>query len=326
MNFLNTTATPPTPKKDDEAKRPAQNVSFHVPDAPKAAGNDMLGGLRSLLSKVDQPSAKASGDKSSDIDRVFTAKPSAPLTEPTLPKADVPAPIKVPPLRPLATSVTPSPTPRLAPKPSAPPPRPAPLPPKGDTLRVSLISVSGSVGMSELAVRARLRTIMIVALLAVVLDALIFGGLTYWRVQVDKQVASDESSVRNLNQEIAAATTATAPARDLQTLLKDADEALKNHLHWTQVLAMIESVIKPNVTLSSMSLSDDGTLATSMTAPDFLTVAQQIIALKADPRIKSVPFTGASKSADGSATVPLNLTFDPSVLLLMPESTTGTQQ
>ena len=321
MNFLNTTASTPTPKKDEEAKRPASDVSFHVPDAskadaPKAAasGADVLGGLRSLLSKVDQP-------RSAPIDKVFAARPSVPLTEPSLPKSDAPSPIKIPPLRPLAISKTPPPRPEAKPPASAPPPQS-----KGDVLRVSLISVSGSVGMSELAVRARLRTIAFAALIAVVLDALIFGGLTYWRVQVDKQVASAEATVRNLDQEIASATKATAPARDLQALLKDADEVLKNHRHWTQVLAMIESVAKPNVTFSAMSLSDDGTLATSMSAPDFLTIAQQIIAFQADPRVKSVPFTGASKSAAGLATVPLTLTFDPGVLLLMPSATSTLRQ
>jgi hypothetical protein len=280
----------------------------------------MLGGLRSLLSKVDQP-------KTASVDQVFSAKPSAPLTEPTLPKAAAPLVIKVPPLRPM--TIPQAPPPRAEVRPPAPPsaPKATPAAPtKGDTLRVSLISVSGSVGLSELAVRARLRNILIFAVAGVVLDALIFGGLTYWRIQVEKQVATAEATVRNLDQEIAVATTATAPARDLQVLLKSADDVLKNHLHWTQVLDMVESVAKPNVTFSAMSLSDNGTLSTTVTAPDFLTVAQQIIALKADPRIKSVPFTGASKSSEGSATVPLSLTFDPSILLLRPDAASGTQQ
>lgn len=324
LDFLNPAPTTPPPKKDDEAKRPAQDVSFHVPEpsasakasADKPKLEDVLGGLRQLINKVDAPKAPVT-------DKVFVAPAGTKLTEPVLPKAAPTPPVRVPPPQPPKPPVAPPP-------PSVKPPEP----PKngngngkgGETLRVSLISVSGAVGLSELAVRARLRLLAIVAVSAILLDALVFGGLTYWRVQVEKQVAGEEASVRNLDQEIVQAEKAVRPARDLQALLKSADQVLANHRHWTQVLAMVEELAKPNVTFSSMSLSDAGTLTTSLTAPDFLTVAQQILALRADPRVKAVPFTGASKSSDGSASVPLAVTFDSGVLRLRPEAASGTQQ
>lgn len=308
MDFLSGGAA--APKKDDNQKPQADDLSFHVPEPPKATppkasapGSDILGGLKNLLAKVD--------DGKKPEPTLAPKLPIVKLSEPVLPKATMTAPVTpVVPKPPVA----PPPPPKAAPIPS---PKPMPR----DTLRVSLISSGGGAGLTELSVRDRLRKLLFVAVIALVVDGAIFGGILYYTSLVQKQVAGAQEGIKTLDAEIAQAEKDTQPARDLQTLLQGANDALKQHKHWTKVLAMLGQLAKPQVVFSGVTLGEAGTIATTITAPDYLTIAQQILVLRADSRIKSVPFTGAAKNA-ALVSVPLSINFDPSVLLDGPEPQT----
>ncbi|MEK7545523.1 MAG: hypothetical protein AAB554_00430 [Patescibacteria group bacterium] len=234
---------------------------------------------------------------------------------------------KVPALPPKPAAPKP-PTPPLPPppKPAATPPPKSPLPPspkpqeeKGsDTLRVSLITSGGGAGMSEVALRRRLRTFALIGLLGIVLDGLIYGGLAYYRSVVEKRDAQAELSVRDMDAQISARESALVPVRDFQGLVKTAAVVLENHEHWTQVLKLMEERALPNVQFGSLAGADTGTLSFEVRASDYTTLAKQIIAFREDPRVRKV--TAGTASADFAendllkgARTSMTLTVDPAI-------------
>lgn len=246
-------------------------------------------------------------------------KPTAPSPSllsqkvPTLPpKPAAPRPLPPPPL-------PPPPKPPVPPPPKPPPPPPPKLPEeKGDTLRVSLITSGAGAGMSEIGLRRRLRTFMLIGLLGIVLDGLIFGGLAYYRSVVEKRNSQAEQSVRDMDAQIAAREASLAPVRDFQGLVRAAAVVLDNHEHWTQVLKLLEERALPNVQFGSLAGADTGTLSFEVRATDYTTLAKQIIAFREDPRVLKV--TVGTASADFAENnllkgtrASMTLTVDPSI-------------
>ncbi|HTK60696.1 MAG TPA: hypothetical protein VL283_05850, partial [Candidatus Baltobacteraceae bacterium] len=248
-----------------------------------------------------------------------TAEPKASLLSqkvPTLPpKPAVPKPPPPP--------LPPPPKPPKPPVPPPPPPRPPVMPPpppeeKGDTLRVSLITSGAGAGMSEIALRRRLKTFMLIGALGLVLDGLIFGGLVYYRSVVERRNSQAEQSVRDVDAQIAAREAKLAPVRDFQGLVRTAAIVLDNHEHWTQVLKLLEERALPNVQFGSLAGADTGTLSFEVRASDYTTLAKQIIAFREDSRVKKVVVGTASADfaennlLKGTRTA-MTLTIDPAI-------------
>jgi hypothetical protein len=302
MNFLNDLPDAgPEPKKDGAPKPSPEDLSFHVPPPPPTPPKPPAPPPKPQPPK--QPPAKNAED-------LLTPKvPTAKLSEPVLPTV-APAPPQIPTIA----------MPKAVPKASiAPGQKPngagaTPPPTSRDTLHVSLISAGGGIGLSELTVRDRVRRLILCAIIAIILDGCMFGGLMWYSSVIKKQVAIAEASMQQLDADIAKAESDAKAAKDLQTLLKSADAALRNHLYWTRVLAMIEELAKPQVVFAGATIGSEGSFSSSITAPDYLTLAQQILVLRNDPRVKSVPFSGASKSG-GGVTTAISVSFDPSVML-----------
>ena len=292
INFLSTPGAGKDEKPSGGAKPLDDELALHIPE-PVA----------------DEPAAKI-------------------LPPPPPPKPIVPSPSllaqKVPTLPPKPAAPKPLPPPP-PPKPPVPPPPkpPAPPPPKpseekGDTLRVSLITSGAGAGMSEIALRRRLRTFMLIGLLGIVLDGLIFGGLVYYRSVVEKRNSQAEQSVRDVDAQIASREASLAPVRDFQGLVRAAAIVLDNHEHWTQVLKLLEERALPNVQFGSLAGADTGTLSFEVRATDYTTLAKQIIAFRQDPRVLKV--TVGTASADfaennllkGTRTS-MTLTVDPAI-------------
>jgi len=148
--------------------------------------------------------------------------------------------------------------------------------------------------MSEIALRRRLKTFLLIGALGIVLDGLIFGGLVYYRSVVEKRNSQAEQSVRDVDAQIAAREAKLAPVRDFQGLVKTAAIVLDNHEHWTEVLKLLEERALPNVQFGSLAGADTGTLSFEVRASDYTTLAKQIIAFRADPRVKKVVVGTAS--------------------------------
>ena len=161
-------------------------------------------------------------------------------------------------------------------------------------MRVSLIASGAGASMSEIALRRKLRTLALVALLGVVIDGMIFGGLYYYRSTVERRNAQAEQGVRDIDERIAAREKELAPVRDFQGLAKAAATVLKNHEHWTRVLKFLEERALPEVQFGGLSGADTGALSFEVSARDYTTLGKQIIAFRQDARVRKVTIGGVS--------------------------------
>lgn len=172
--------------------------------------------------------------------------------------------------------------------------------------------------MSELTLRRQLKTFALIGALGIVLDAMIFGGLVYYRSVVERRNTQAEQSVQDVDGKISAREATLAPVRDFQGLAKTAAIVLQNHQHWTEVLKLLEERALPNVQFGGLAGADSGTLSFEVRATDYTTLAKQIIAFRDDPRILKV--TVGTASADFAennllkgARTSMSLMIDPAI-------------
>lgn len=164
------------------------------------------------------------------------------------------------------------------------------------TLRVSLITGNGASGLSDLALRRRLRLFALAGILAVAADGLIFGGLRFWKRAVEQRNLEAEKAVHEIDAAVATRETAVSGVRDFQALSTAAARVLDAHAHWTEVLKLLEERALPEVQFGSLAGAETGTLGFEVTARDYTTLAKQIVAFRQDARVKQV--TVGTASAD----------------------------
>lgn len=314
---------------DDEAKKKAvaaksakapseDETALHIPEPEKGtpaepfrAASDLLNGLKELVAGKDEPPAT-----------IFNQKIEAAAPAPkAMPKPAAPAAAEAPKPPPPAPSKPP------LPKPAAPQAKPVSGKgeEKGETLRVSLLTTGSTTGLTDLAVRERMRAFLLIVILALIVDGLIYGGLRYWRSQVVKRNETLARTVGDLDGLIAEAETKVKPAREFQQLARLAERALDNHLHWTRFLELLEDRALADVQFGSITISETGAAAFEVVARDYSTLGKQILAFRSDPRVKAAIISTASADfAENNllrgARAAMSLTFDPAVFRLPKES------
>lgn len=299
------------------AKSPSEDeTALHIPEpekeapsAPPKTAAGLLNSLKGLVAGKDETPATIFNQK---IEAVPT--PAAPKA---VPKPAVPA-------------VTASPK---LPPPAPPPPKPSPPlanPPngkdeeKGGVLRVSLLAAGATAGLTDLAVRERMRAFLLIVVLALVVDGLIYGGLRYWRSQVVKRNETLARTVGDLDGLIGEAEAKVKPAREFQQLARLAERALDNHLHWTRFLELLEDRALTDVQFGAITISETGAASFEVIARDYSTLGKQILSFRSDPRVKAAIISTASADfAENNllrgARAAMSLTFDPAVFRLPKE-------
>lgn len=299
------------PKKDDEKGKRAgpsdDETALHIPAQeaePKASsGADLLSGLKDMVEGTKVPP--------SILNQKIEAIPSTP--PPPKPKPAPPA------------MAVPKPLPPRPPPPPSKPPPPPPKPPngktgedKGSSLRVSLITAGSTSGLTDMAIRERMRTFLLMVVLALVLDGLIYGGLLYWRSRVMQQNETLERNVQDLDGLIAEMEAKVKPARDFQQLALLAERALDNHLHWTRFLTLLEERALIDAQFGSVAISETGVATFEIQARDYASLGKQIIAFRSDPRVRSAVIgTASADFAENNllrgARTSMTLSFNPEI-------------
>lgn len=313
-------------KKDETKKSSEQDMQMHVPEAlekkdeVKPEKNGFLDGVKGLLSKKEDE-APASDLLHPDEPKVRIEPPIAKTPPPPPPKPKM----SVPPPPPKAVSAPPPP-----PKPPTPPPPPPPKPPapepaepkkeeKGSTLRVSLLGAEGGSTMTDLTVRAQMKTFIIVLILSFALDGLIYGGILFYKSRVLKNIQRIEAGVGDLDKQIATHEKQVLPAKDFQKIATLAESLLEKHLHWTNFLALLEKRALTEVQFLNMNGVEAGGVRADIVARDYTTIAKQILMLESDPNIIEAKITGASAKfgTEGllsGVSSALTIEFDPKIL------------
>ncbi len=259
-------ASAPSPKKD---------ASFQAARAPK----DEELRLHVPPPEIEPPAPPMVKESPKPI---FSQK-IAPV--PSVAPKPAPLPSPAPPAMPKAVPLR---TPVLPPKPSVPEEK------DPGTLRVSLIATGAGAGLSEMALRRRLRLFALTGGLGLLLNGIVFGALLYQKSVVQKGNAVAEQTVRDLDAEIDAHEKDLTPVRDFQALVQAEAKVLANHDHWTQALKLLEGDALPLVQFGSLSGADTGAMSFDVFASDYTTLAKQIVAFRNDPRVQKAEVGTAS--------------------------------
>jgi len=315
-------------KKND---MPPEELAMHVPDVlPEEPKNEtqttekhgFLGGVKEIFDKKKEP----------PLEDIFEQKREMPDKAPEREeKPEPPKKIEMP-----KTEVTPPPPP---PPPPQKPPAPAkkPEPPKDEkkddagTLRVSLITTEEGSSLTELAVKDRVRTFFMVMILAAAMDGLIFGGILYYKSRVTKRIQGIEAGVQDLDKAISEGEKKVIPAQNYQKLSRLGRDLLEVHMHWTNILKLIEERAVTEVQFRNLSGAETGTLTSHVIARDYTTLARQIVALKEDDRVLDASISTATadfaQKVEGDSvgslravSAGMTITIDPTVFLNGTES------
>lgn len=320
--------------ESDKKKKgaPPEDLPMHVPEAlpeepkeeaPETEKHGFLDGMKGIFDKKD---------KEKPVEDIFeqkleiSPKPPKAEKEPKPEKAE-PSKVEVPaPPKPSAPApVAPPPTPKFQQKKSE-----APKDDKkdeGETLRVSLITTEEGTSLTELTIRDRIRTFIIVLIVAVAMDGLIFGGILYYKSRVIQRIQGIEAGVQDLDKAIADAEAKVIPAQNFQRLSKLGHDLLEVHMHWTNVLKLLEERTSTEVQFRNLSGADTGTLTSNISARDYTTLARQIVALREDDRVLDASITTATadfaQEAEGESlnrlrgvSAGLTIVIDPKIFML----------
>ncbi len=88
---------------------------------------------------------------------------------------------------------------------------------------------------------------------------------------------------------------------------------LDRHVYWNRYFAWLESVTLPDVYYTGFMGDVAGTFTLNASARDYVTLAQQLVVLRADPRVVQVNVAEASRDSQGWVNFVMTLTVSPSI-------------
>lgn len=167
----------------------------------------------------------------------------------------------------------------------------------GSGLRVSLIP------SEEEGKGAGLRRGILIVAFVVVIEALAFGGFYVYLLQSETARKAELDEL--MSRRAAVSAEIDAAADDLSKVsgfLKQVDavvDVLDGHLRWTEFFGTLEDLTLPNVRYLSFSGdAASGTVSLTAVARSYRDVAEQVVLLGDDPRVRSVTTRSATAKVD----------------------------
>jgi Tfp pilus assembly protein PilN len=210
---------------------------------------------------------------------------------------------------------------KIAPKPAV---APIASVASGGGLRVSLLpnQLEGSEAPD---IRKRLLVLALVLVVETILLGVAYFFVLKYADQRTARKAVAEQRMTAAAAEIKTAEAALGAARSWNDQLAAAKETLDKHVRWTSLLAFLETRTLPSVKYHSFSGNIDGTVNLDAVGLSYRDVAQQIVALRADPLILEVRTSSAAARVSPTGEIEgvsftLALKFRPEVLRPVPSA------
>lgn len=144
-----------------------------------------------------------------------------------------------------------------------------------------------------------LRKRVLMFIFALVIEVLVIGGAYVYVVQLSEQQETAFEGLQRRSQVVAAVIDekreAAKDMANFDTQARAVEASLKTHPTWTSFFDIIESRTKPNVKYQNfVGDSDSGIVSLSATGKTFRDVAEQIVALREHPQVRSVQTNSAA--------------------------------
>ncbi len=165
----------------------------------------------------------------------------------------------------------------------------------------------------------------------VVLVAIIWGALFFYKTQLNQSNTEVQDRVRAVDMEIAKLENEAKRIVLFENRLVSLDTLLDSHMNWEPLLRGFETLLPPQTVLERVEFdSDQGIIRVAGSTPDVDSVAQTLASLSSTPNRRTVFLTGTMRSVERKETpvdgapaqvryvFSAELTFDPAVL--RPES------
>ena len=134
------------------------------------------------------------------------------------------------------------------------------------------------------------------------------GVASQQRALADAQAATAATAERLLGQQQAVEEMSRAVQR-----VRSAAGLLDGHIYWNQYFTWLESVTLPDVYYTGFMGDVAGTFTLTASARDYVTLAQQLVVLRADPAVQRVSVAEASRDSQGWVNFSMSLTVSPEV-------------
>lgn len=192
--------------------------------------------------------------------------------------------------------------------------------PKAPLFGVNLMSQEA---MREVARGHQKKNFMILSggvIAGLVLFALAFVGVRVYAYVIAKDARQLSVNLGKIDEEITALEKNSAVLNQFQNRLTVLKSLLDGHIYWSQFIAELEKYTLPSVAYDALSVAPGTAISFSATAPDFRTLARQLLVLQeAKSLVDAVRITAGSAQLDQSGDIDgvsfeVSFTMNPNIL------------
>src|SRR3989338_2989639 len=147
----------------------------------------------------------------------------------------------------------------------------------------------------------------------------VYAGITWYKLNIDKQIEALQAEIKDLNSEIARYEKDKVDVIDLQQRLKLIRELISRHIYWTKFFDQLEKYTIKEIYFTNFSMGGHEKFVLTAIGRDYESVAKQLVAFQqASDFIKAVEINAASTEINESGdylrvNFAIDLTFLPDV-------------
>ena len=157
----------------------------------------------------------------------------------------------------------------------------------------------------------------VLVIILIMLSLLIYGGLIFYKKELEKDLSSFQDVVDELNKK--RDKDFEERAMSLDGALKDLKVILKNHVYWSDLFSKLETLTVPEVVFSEFdsALEKDGSIKTELKGQTagYTYLAKQIRSFEQEQVISGVEIEKISLGTEGGIEFNMTVIFEKDVLL-----------
>lgn len=151
----------------------------------------------------------------------------------------------------------------------------------------------------ELELPRKVGLTVVAGFLALLLVAVVYLGITWYQLNITRQLDELESEIISLNKQIVQAEMGKADALKLQKRLEMTKDLLDHHIYWTNFFELLERYTIEDVYYLDFAMSGRDKLVISARGKDYEAVAKQLLTFQqAKDFVKNVSIDSASAEID----------------------------